>query len=143
HGLDVVSGDATDQQPYPIDANNVRRNYGNTDFDIRHRLTFSTRYAIPGIKSPAQMLQGWSVSGIVTLQSGLPWFPSDVTNDLLGTGEFVGTISSGVQTWNYSGPRSAFKAGPNNIPQLKGSAATAACQTAAEAPYSGDAQKVS
>jgi hypothetical protein len=143
HALDVVSRDATDQQPYPIDAYNVRRNYGNTDFDIRHRFTFSTRYALPGIESPAQMLQGWSVSGIVTLQSGLPWFPSDVTDDLLGTGEFVGTISSGVQTWNYSGARSAFTAGSHSIPQLKGSAATAACQTAAEAPYAGNAQLVS
>src|SRR4029077_7864485 len=32
HALDVVSADATDQQPYPTNANNVRLNYGNSDF---------------------------------------------------------------------------------------------------------------
>ena len=140
HALDIVSADATDQQPYPTNANNVRLNYGNSDYDIRHRFTFSPTYLIPGVKSPAQLLQGWSVSGIVTLQSGLPWTNSDVTDDIIGTGEFVGTISSALQPWNYSGPTSAFKAGPQSIPQLKGSAATATCKTAAEAPYAGNAQ---
>jgi len=140
HALDIVSADATDQQPYPTNASNVRLNYGNSDYDIRHRFTFSPSYLIPGIKSPAQMLQGWSVSGIVTLQSGLPWTNSDVTNDIIGTGEFVGSISSALQPWNYSGPRSAFKAAPQSIPQLTGSAATTACKAAAEAPYAGDPQ---
>jgi hypothetical protein len=143
HALDIVSADATDQQPYPTNAYNVRLNYGNSDYDIRHRFTFSSTYLIPGMKSPAQMLQGWSVSGIVTLQSGLPWTNSDVTNDIIGTGEFVGTISSALQPWNYSGPVSAFKAAPQSIPQLKGSAATATCQSAAEAPYAGNAQLIS
>jgi hypothetical protein len=142
HALDVVSGDSTDQQPYPEDARNIRLNYGNSDFDIRHRFTFSPTYLIPGMKAPAQMLQGWSLSGIVTLQSGLPWFPDDVTDDLLGTGDFVKTISSAVQNWNYSGPTSAFKSGPHSIPQLTGSAATATCKSAAEAPYAGDPQLI-
>ncbi|PYU17767.1 MAG: hypothetical protein DMG32_27355 [Acidobacteria bacterium] len=142
HALDIVSADATDQQPYPTNAYNVRLNYGNSDYDMRHRFTFSPTYLIPGRKSPAQMLQGWSVSGIVTLQSGLPWTNSDVTNDVIGTGEFVGTISSALQPWNYSGPVSAFKAAPHSIPQLTGPA-TAACQAAAEAPYAGNAQLIS
>ena len=142
HALDIVSADATDQQPYPINAYNVRLNYGNSDFDIRHRFTFSPTYLIPGMKSPGQMLQGWSISGIMTFQNGLPWSNSDVTNDIIGTGEFVGTISSALQPWNYSGPPSAFKAGPQTIPQLKGSAATATCKAAAEAPYAGDARLV-
>jgi hypothetical protein len=140
HALDVVSADATDQQPYPTNANNVRLNYGNSDFDIRHRFTLSPTYLIPGMKSPGQMLQGWSVSGIITVQSGLPWTNSDVTDDIIGTGEFVGTISAALQPWNYSGPTSAFNAGPLSIPQLKGGAATAACRGAAEAPYAGNAQ---
>lgn len=142
HALDIVSADATDQQPYPTNAYNVRLNYGNSDYDIRHRFTLSPTYVIPGMKSPAQMLQGWSVSGIVTLQSGLPWTNSDVTNDIIGTGEFVGTISSALQPWNYSGPPSAFRASPLSIPQVKGSAAFSTCQAAAEAPYAGNAQLV-
>ncbi len=59
------------------------------------------------------MLQGWTLSGILTLQSGLPWYPIDGTNDFTGTGE---VNAGGVQTWNYTGPTSAFTSGPTNIP---------------------------
>jgi hypothetical protein len=122
-----------------------RTSYGNSNNDIRHRFTFSPSYNIPGIKSPAQMLQGWSLSGILTLQSGQPWSPYDATsNDLLGTGEFNSqpNIGGAAQTWNYSGPRSAFKSGPVAIPKFTGAAARANCQSAAEAPYAGNAQLV-
>ena len=89
------------------------------------------------------MLEGWSVNALVTVQSGFPWNPSDTTTfDWLGTGE-NGNSGLGLGTaqfWNYSGPTSAFKSGPTAIPQLTGSAALAACQTAAVAPYAGNAQ---
>jgi len=120
-----------------------RTSYGNSNNDIRHRFTFSPSYNVPGIKSPAQMLQGWSLSGILTLQNGQPWSPYDATsNDLLGTGEFNSqpNIGGAAQSWNYSGPRSDFKSGPLAIPKLTGSAATAACGAAAQAPYGGSAQ---
>ena len=64
------------------------------------------------------MLEGWTAGGILTLQSGLPWSPNDVTNDFLGTGEFNdGTGASSVtQPWNYTGPASAFDSGAAAIP---------------------------
>src|SRR6202789_2743461 len=40
----------------PQDSNNPTREYGNSDFDIRHRFTLSGTYAIPGRKSFAQLL---------------------------------------------------------------------------------------
>ena len=137
HSLDVVSGENSSAQPFPISANNVRLNYGNGDNDVRHRFTFSPTYAIPGMKSPGQMLQGWTISSIITVQSGLPWFPSDGSTDLTGTNGFNDSISSSIQTWNYSGPASAFKAGPTSIPYFNGAAAVSACGTAAAAPYGG------
>jgi hypothetical protein len=79
----------------------------------RDRFTLSATYAVPGIKVPAQLLQGWSISSIVTLQGGLTWYPVDLTNDLTGTGE----VNAGAaQTWNYAGERSAFRSGPTSIP---------------------------
>jgi hypothetical protein len=97
------------------------------------------------------MLQGWSLSGILNLQSALPWTASDNSNDLLGTGE-VGN-STPPQTWNLSGPPSAFRAGPTPIPcigNLPGCTPysvvggieqpPAQCVTAAQAPYAGNAQ---
>jgi hypothetical protein len=90
------------------------------------------------------MLQGWSLSGILTLQGGLPWYPVDATNDFTGTNE-VNASSTGIQTWNYTGPTSAFSSGPQNIPcfgTLPGCTAAIpqACVTAAQAPYTGNAQ---
>ena len=104
----------------PTDKNNQRLNYGNSNFDVRHRFTFSPTYVVPGMKSPAQMLEGWSINGILALQSGLPWTAADLgTTDWIGTGEINNQqIGGGVyQYWNYSGPRSAFSnTGPNPIP---------------------------
>jgi hypothetical protein len=137
HALDIVSGENSSAQEFPIDSYNVRLDYGNGDNDIRHRFNFSPTYAIPGRKSPGQMLQGWSISSIITLQSGMPWFPVDATDDIVGTNEFNDSIEGHVQTWNYSGPASAFQAGPTSIPYFSGAAAMSTCGTAAAAPYGG------
>lgn len=157
HALGEKSNDAdpTDSSGQTVlqsDKNNLRLNYGSSPNDIRHRFTFAPTYAIPGMKSPAQMLEGWSVDAIVTLQTGLRWNPSDTTTtDWLGTGGKSDTlIGDGVtQYWNYTGPASAFgNTGPTPIPcfgVLAGcksfasapAATQAACESSATAPYGG------
>jgi Carboxypeptidase regulatory-like domain len=92
----------------PINANNVRDLYGSSEFDVRHRLTYSLTYAIPTIKAPAQLLQGWSVNSIVSVQSGLPWGVNDTTTDFSGTGEINAQNSSG-ERWNFFGNPDDFK----------------------------------
>jgi hypothetical protein len=65
-------------------------------------------YAIPGKKSPGQILQGWQVNSIVTLQTGQPWNVVDTGNDISLTGE-------GADRWNFFGNAAAFtssSAGP-------------------------------
>ncbi len=151
HALDTQTS-ASHSQPIGPDGRNFSVIYGNGDADIRNRFTFSPTYAIPGMKSPGQMLQGWALSSILTLQTGSPWYPLDATtDDFLGTGEnsdqsIVGSV---IQTWNYSGPRSAFKPGPTSIPcfgklagctPYAGGTPPAECITAAQAPYAGNAQ---
>jgi len=144
HALDMSSSSSISQGAFPLNVYNPRLDYGNTNSDIRHRFTFSPTYAIPGMRSPGQMLQGWSLSGILSLQGGLPWYPVDATNDFTGTNE-VNASSPGIQTWNYSGPTSAFSSGPLNVPcfgPLPGCTAAIpqTCVTAAQAPYTGNAQ---
>ena len=138
HALDEASSSSISQGVFPQDIYQPRLDYGSTGSDIRHRFTFSPTYAIPGMKSPGQMLQGWSLSGILTMQGGLPWYPVDGNTDLTGTGE-VSASAAGIQTWNYSGPTSAFTSGPHSIPFFAG-ATNPACVTAAEAPYAGNTQ---
>ncbi len=42
-------------------------NYGPTGFDIRHRVTGTATYLVPGIKAPLQLLEGWKISTVVNL----------------------------------------------------------------------------
>ena len=155
--LDIQSGENTSAQVYPIDAYHPSLNYGPCDFDAEHRFSFAPTYNIPGRKFPGQMLQGWTIAGIVSIQSGLPWFPADVTSDLVGTNEYSDSIDNSQQTWNYAGLRSAFRAGPQAFPcfvnngngtsPMKGCTAStvapqswASCVSAAQAPYGAGTQ---
>ena len=146
HALSETDADIEGGTTVVTDKNNLRLNYGNSAADRRNRFTFSPSYNIPGIKSPGQMLEGWSASGILVMQSGAPWSPNDTSStDYLGTGE-LGTGTT--QDWNYSGPRSAFNVTASPIPcygsatgctsfASAGATITAACQAAATAPYGG------
>jgi len=124
HGLDFVAGytysHAIDNQSYnwnqylPKDSFNPQGEYGNSDFDIRHRFTLSLTYSLPSKKGYAQMLEGWQVNGILTLQSGQPWAAFDTSNDFSGTGELA-------DRWNFFGNTSDFKSGgQNSIPLCVG-----------------------
>ena len=117
----------------------LSQNYGNGTADVRNRFTISPSYLIPGIKSPGQMLEGWSVSGLVLLQGGLPWTATDSTsgaaNDILGNAG--ATQTPAYDTWNYSGPPSAFKASNTPIPcyeVLQGPGALSGCSSLANTP---------
>jgi Carboxypeptidase regulatory-like domain len=88
---------------------NPRNHYGNSSFDITHRFTLSATYNIPGIKTPGQLLEGWSINNIVSLQGGQPYNLYDLGNDISGTGEINATGAVG-EPWNFFGPKSAFNA---------------------------------
>ena len=79
HSIDDVSdalGVLVNDDPNVQDPRNVSANRGNSEFDIRHRVTLSHVYDIPfakkftGIRGKA--LDGWSFSGVFTFQTGLP-----------------------------------------------------------------------
>jgi Carboxypeptidase regulatory-like domain/TonB dependent receptor len=117
HALDDVSqnfGSTT-----PLDNANPGLNYGNSDYDIRHRFTLEATYALPGMKSPGQMLEGWQLNSIVTLQTGQPWAVQDTANDFSGTGE-VNNPNSWGEAWNFYGNPKDFTSSPNGIPFFSG-----------------------
>ncbi len=92
----------------PINSRNARDLYGSSEFDITHRFTYSLTYAIPGIRTPGQILQGWSLNSIVSMQSGLPWGINDTTTDFSGTGEVSAQNTDG-ERWNFFGNPADFK----------------------------------
>ena len=79
HSIDDYSGsDVSDITVTPGDLVNQQRNYGNSDFDRRQRFVASYLYNLPdvyrgGSAFGKKLLDSWSLSGIVTLQSGLPF----------------------------------------------------------------------
>jgi len=105
----------------PQDAHNVGREYGNSDFDIRHRLTASLTYAIPGRKGYAQALEGWEINAIATLESPQFWGPMDEGTDAAGIGPLpVSPPANSPIRWSFYGSPSDFKSGPTGIPYFSG-----------------------
>jgi hypothetical protein len=105
----------------PQDSYNVGREYASSDFDIRHRLTVSLTYALPGRKGYGQMLEGWELNSIITLESGQPWGPIDMGTDAAGTGPLpVSPPATAPIRWSFYGKTSDFKARPVPIPFFAG-----------------------
>jgi hypothetical protein len=113
HAIDDNSGNYNESLPQ--NSFNPRQEYGNSDFDLRHHVSISLTYNIPGKKSWGQVVEGWAVNSAVALQSGLPWSPIDGNNDVSKTGEnqdhwdffgnpndFKGGADSGFRDWDFS-----------------------------------------
>jgi hypothetical protein len=124
HGLSFVVGytysHAIDDMSYnwnqylPQNSMNPGAEYGASDFDIRHRFTFSLTYAIPGPDKWGHLLQGWEVNSIVSLQSAQPWQSFDSADNISGTNE-------NADRWDLFGSPSDFSSqGQSAIPHCSG-----------------------
>jgi hypothetical protein len=108
HALDDNGDNEGNGLHVPIDSNNPGALYGNSDFDIRHRLTFSVNYAIPGRKGFGQLLEGWALNSIVTIETGAVWGVNDQSDDLSGTSSEADPVGSMGEQWIFSGNPSDF-----------------------------------
>jgi hypothetical protein len=111
HALDQASLNRAIQ---PQDSLHPEKEYASSDIDIRHRFTLALSYELPGRKSFAQMLEGWQVNSIITVQSGLPWsvidgFATTGGTDISRTAEFA-------DRWDFFGSPSDFKPSVAGIP---------------------------
>ena len=68
--LDYSSQDGFNTIDRPSNSLNLRQDYGRSDFDARHRFTFSGVYDLPFKAN--RLVNGWRLAGIVSLQSGNP-----------------------------------------------------------------------
>jgi hypothetical protein len=153
HGLSYVVGytfshalgESPDNWSFisPINSANPREIYGTTEFDIRHRFTFSTTYEIPGRNAPGQLLKGWSLNSVVTLESALPWGVNDFTTDFSGTNEINSPSPNGEQ-WDFFGNPGDFQetkalsgtnGGAAGLPYAAGICSVAANGQAYSAPF--------
>jgi hypothetical protein len=104
HALDNVGAnwDFGAGSGLPMDSTRPMNEYGSSDFDIRNRFTLSLTYAIPGVKTWGQLLEGWQVNTIISVYGAQPWGPIDAGTDISGTGELV-------DRWNFFGNPGDFK----------------------------------
>jgi len=93
----------------PENSNNLAGEYASSDFDVRHRLTATATYNIPGIKGFGQLLEGWQINTIVTFATAQPWQTYDNADNFSGTGE-------NAERWNIFGNPSNFPSGKNSFP---------------------------
>ena len=105
----------------PQDAHNVGAEYANSDFDIRHRLTVSLTYAIPGKKGYGQMAEGWEINTITTLESPQSWGPMDEGTDAAGVGPLpVSPPANTPIRWSFYHAGSAARGTPSDFKSGKG-----------------------
>jgi hypothetical protein len=136
HALDDVSANWDFGAGYglPQNSNNLAAEYGNSDFDARQRFTLSLTYAIPGKQGYAQMLEGWEINSIATLQSPQFWGPIDLTTDISGLGGLpVSPPQATPQRWDFFGDPNDFKSGPTPIPHYTVGSFPTACSSDAAA----------
>jgi hypothetical protein len=121
HGLYLLAGytyahaidtSTSNTAGVPQNSLNYNAERGNGDFDIRNRFTLSVAYELPSRKSPLQLLEGWQVASIATLEGGEPYTLGDFGDDVSLTGEFA-------DRWNISGsPANIHWSAVNPLPYI-------------------------
>jgi len=114
---------------------NPHLDYGNSNYDARHRLVISYVYDLPSLRHfhalqwiPSRIVDGWNVSGITTLQSGFPLDVVDSSFPSLTSSAFTYYSGFGLAGWDvpnlvgsiqYENPRTAqiLNPGPGVVPQ--------------------------
>jgi hypothetical protein len=125
HTLDVSSD--SNNGGAPMNPYNWRLDYGNSNWDIRHRFEASFVYNIPFFNVSNRALRGafanWQANGIWTIQSGFP-FNVSVSSDTANTNSngtyrpnLVGTPSSNCGDGHLTGciNAAAFAAIPTGV----------------------------
>lgn len=123
HTLDVSTdsnGGGAPMNPY-----NWREDYGNSNWDIRHRFVASYVWDIPFFRNASPLLRNifgnWQLNGITTLQTGTPVNVSEGPDT-------ANTSSSGTDRPNLVGPPSA-NCGDGNLVNCINAAAFALVPT--------------
>ena len=104
--------------PYITNSRCVGCDYGLTT--PKHDLGVTLVYAIPGMKSPAQMLEGWQISSAINVQSGQPFRGLDGSNDFAGVNDNRGLFGGTPEPWSLFGKASDFKLGTTTAPTCLG-----------------------
>jgi hypothetical protein len=110
-----LDNQSSDDQGSPVqDPNNIDREWGISDFNLASRFTLASTYDLPFFANSGRLVKGalggWSLSNIITLQTG-PVFTPSIATDPANTGTTMRPDQSGngnlgnrnIQHWfNYA-----------------------------------------
>jgi hypothetical protein len=84
HALSNVGGTGGACTTCGILPNNLRYDYGTSDYNITHRVAITVNYELPFGKSltgvEGQILKGWEVNGIYSFATGIPFTVTENSN---------------------------------------------------------------
>jgi hypothetical protein len=145
HALDDASSASLGSQNQGDfrDQTNPNLEYGNADFDVRHRFVFSYSYELPFGKGKMfggnasgimnQIIGGWQIAGITTASTGNWFTPTDIETNLSNS-DGGGTV--------FNSARPNVVGNPNGKPCLAGTLFnTCAFETNTVAGSSGNASR--
>jgi hypothetical protein len=122
HSLDYGSNffGSTGDVSYPSDSHNIQAEYGNSAYDMRHRLVAYYTVPLPigpdgtFLRSPnifsREAFEGWVVSGITEVQSGVPFTAYLGSTDYSGFNQFADkpNVGPGRLVQNNKNPDATF-----------------------------------
>ncbi len=90
----------------PFDSYNLKADYGNSDFDVRHTFTGSLAWEVPGSShGPKALTHGWVVTSMLSFHGGPPGDQIRQGLDIIGdpfagvSHKFVKTASTAYVQW--------------------------------------------
>ena len=87
----------------PFDSTNIKRDYGNSDFDTRHSFTGTLSWDVPGSeRGPKALTHGWNISSVLSFHKGQPNDQVTPGLDLIGD-PFAGVSHSFVKSASFTG----------------------------------------
>ena len=110
----------------PEDPYNIRRNYGNADYDVRHSANMNYVWTTPHLRGLVGVLADWTVSGTFYYRTGYPLTAVD------------SAATSTLNSFNYYTGAGTASAGPQIFSNYLGGASPG-CTRAAVAPVTGTA----
>ena len=90
HSIDNASDgiNFAPSQALPDNSLNPAAERSNSAFDVRQHFAWDFTYRLPGFHAFPKLTSGWTVAGLASVMSGLPFTVNDVGN-FNGSGEFV------------------------------------------------------
>ena len=121
HALDEISNGGilpfnTSSIYGQINPYNLRQNYGNADYDVRHYFSGNYLYQMPYFGGPRVLTGGWEVGGTIFFNSGNNFTPVAYVSDF-GVGNYGNEynpipIAAAPGTQHHCGPSSANLTSP-------------------------------